>query len=727
MKLKSARIRNFKLLRDVRLEFSDDPKRPLTVVRAENGSGKTSTLMALRWALYGQGGLDDATMRLSPTTWPDDQDCEISVQLDFSHTLYSLIAGESVGTSKDYRLVRTVTERPHGDSPNRGQDKVVLYEYTDAGLDKIEPPDLKIGEMLPREMQHIFFTDGDAALTFISPQLSKASRRDQVREAIRSLLGLGLLEGASAHIASARRRYNTEVSRASQSNELAEVTRKLSEAEDALTRSRDRERDVERQVEDLARRYEEADKKLQLALQAGDYDELAEQRARADAQQRAARDNERPLKQRHQQLLQDDRLSLALMGSKLQDGFAELAKLHDAGVIPSGSLPVLEERLELEECICKTPLKAGSDARRNVEELIARQRTVDDKRKILTELHHAAKVDLQRGATALGDWKRDLEDLEVTRLNNRKAMQAASEELQILNEKIDRIDKISINEVRKDRDSLQAALTEKQDELRDLQVEIDSATATIAELTPKQAQLLRQDQKLGLLTSRLTVTEDMASVVQGALQDLQQIYLGKVSERMNGLFLEMVGADPASMEALAASDGGPRASGVFSSASLTPTYEIVVHSGEKTLNPEHELNGASKRALTFSFIWALTEVSQVVAPRIIDTPLGMMSGLVKKRVIELITAPANEASDVEKQVVLFLTRDEIRGIEAVLDERAGRVFTLTNTDHYPIDLVNDPGSREPTIVQCECNHRQFCAVCARKNDSQYELIERPVV
>lgn len=57
MKLKSAKIKNFKLLRDVRLEFSDDAKKPLTVIRAENESGKTSTLMALRWALYGQRGL----------------------------------------------------------------------------------------------------------------------------------------------------------------------------------------------------------------------------------------------------------------------------------------------------------------------------------------------------------------------------------------------------------------------------------------------------------------------------------------------------------------------------------------------------------------------------------------------------------------------------------------------------------------------------------------------
>ena len=48
MKLESAHITNFKLLEDVSLQFSTDLTRPLTIIRAENGSGKTSILYALR-------------------------------------------------------------------------------------------------------------------------------------------------------------------------------------------------------------------------------------------------------------------------------------------------------------------------------------------------------------------------------------------------------------------------------------------------------------------------------------------------------------------------------------------------------------------------------------------------------------------------------------------------------------------------------------------------------
>lgn len=725
MKLKSAKIKNFKLLKDVRVEFSIDGQRPLTVIRAENGSGKTSTLMALRWALYGQDGLDDPTMRLSRAGWPNGQECEISVQLDFSHTLYSIIAGESVGVTTDYRLIRSVTERPDGDRPNRGANRVVLFESTDRGLEKKD--ESLIGDMLPSEMKDIFFTDGDAALTFISPQLSRASRRNQVKEAIRSLLGLGLLEAAGTHVAGAKRRFNSEVSNLSGAGKLADITKQLTHAEDKLAQDVARLRDIERQIEDLVRRHDEADKHLQLALQAGDYDELVQQEKQARSQLSAAKENEISLKERHRQLLQDERLSLVLLSLILDKGFSQLTKLHDAGVIPSASIPVLQERLTIEECICGTPLTKGSQARKHVEDLIAAQRTIDDERRRLTELYHAAKVDLQREVNAARDWTRSLETLERTRLNNRKARETAQGQLKVLSEKIKRIDKGTITEARKNRDSLLAGLRAKQDERRDLQADVDRWESVISELTPQQASLRRQDKKLSMLNSRLTVTEDTAAIVRGTLDDLEQIYLARVSQRLNDLFLEMVGADPASMAELAEGQGKPT-SQVLVGAAITSDNEIVVYSNDsRTLNPENELSGAQKRALTFSFIWALTEVSQVVAPRIIDTPLGMMSGRVKQRVLELITTPSSKPTDVEKQVILFLTRDEIRGIEPIIDARAGRVITFTNTDQFPVDVVNDPNVDVPEVLRCECNHRQFCVICARRNDDQYGLIERPIV
>ena len=41
MKVKRVHYENFRILRDLELEFSTDPERRLTVIRAENETGKT--------------------------------------------------------------------------------------------------------------------------------------------------------------------------------------------------------------------------------------------------------------------------------------------------------------------------------------------------------------------------------------------------------------------------------------------------------------------------------------------------------------------------------------------------------------------------------------------------------------------------------------------------------------------------------------------------------------
>ena len=50
MKLIRAEFENFRLLRDLKLSFSTDGKRNLTVIRAENETGKTTILNGLQWA-----------------------------------------------------------------------------------------------------------------------------------------------------------------------------------------------------------------------------------------------------------------------------------------------------------------------------------------------------------------------------------------------------------------------------------------------------------------------------------------------------------------------------------------------------------------------------------------------------------------------------------------------------------------------------------------------------
>ena len=175
---------------------------------------------------------------------------------------------------------------------------------------------------------------------------------------------------------------------------------------------------------------------------------------------------------------------------------------------------------------------------------------------------------------------------------------------------------------------------------------------------------------------------------------------------MNELFLEIVGADPSTDTS------------VFTGVNINETtYDIVIQTlAGRTLDADTELNGAAQRALTLSFVWALMEVAEREAPRIIDTPLGMTSGAVKHRMVDLLTKPAT-SDGLPYQVVLLMTRSEIRDIEELIAERAGMVTTLTCSKDYPVDLVNDWSEGLPIVRTCQCDHTEICGVCARRSDS----------
>lgn len=697
VKFKSARIQNFKLLRDVALDFSVDPDRPVTVVRAENGSGKTSTLSALQWGLFGGAGLEESAraVRLSPSDWPDGKRCEIQVQIDFAHTVYDEVAGELVARQTGYRIRRAVVETPKGEKDfTRERDQVHLFELTDAGSVKLDGAEVRIGEMLPIEMKDVFFTDGDRAMNFVSPSLTKSTKQHQVRSAIRSLLGLTVLETARDHIQKAGSKFNKQFAEASGSAEAATINDDLEKKRAEAKGYRERVEALDTQIEKIAKLEEEADRKLLQAVKGiEDHAELAKRLEQTRLELAEANEAEQRLKKRHQTLLGSESLSWALLRGKLTVGLAVLGRLADKGVIPSTALPVLQDRLELGRCICDADLSEGTTARDNVLRLLDTQRKVDEEKKVLTELYHRGGIAVRSHAAASEGsrgWLQEYEELSKDRLTNKRRVENAQAEIKAIETKISAIDQNLIDELKKARDGYRADKSRKEEERRDAATNLRLCEEAVAALGAKWDEIKAANKKQRAINNRITVAQDLGAVVKNTLEELQTVYMQRVSDRMNTLFLQMVGADPKT------------AGGVFKKAEITPDYEIKVLSADsRTLDPDHELNGASKRALTLAFIWALTEVSGVIAPRVIDTPLGMMSGGVKRRVVEIISDPnlvpfadaaAKDQDRQEFQVVLFLTRQEILMVEDLLDSRAGRVSYLS----YP-DFDTDP---HPALTRC---------------------------
>ena len=395
-----------------------------------------------------------------------------------------------------------------------------------------------------------------------------------------------------------------------------------------------------------------------------------------------------------------------LLAPLLGSAFEKLEELHDQGKIPNTTIPVLEDRLSAEICICGETLEAGEpggDKRRAyIQKLIDDSQRADEIQEIITDLYYGAKPLQSDENDGPGAWLEDYKKIVERRDGIQNLRDEAGRKLRALELELDALPDTDIQGLRETlrqyKDQRDRCLTKRSA----VETQLTGLRREREELEGERDRLLREQNKGTRILAELNVAQDVMKVLRSAYERITNEELAKVSELMNDIFLEMIGADP-------------EQNAIIRRAKISPEFDIIVYGpSDRTLSPDRDLNGASRRALTLAFILALTKVSEVEAPNVIDTPLGMTSGYVKRSILK--TAVRESA-----QLILFLTHDEIAGCEDILDEAAGVVFTLTNPAHYSKMLVNDPGVTESKVLRCECDHRSECQLCQRRADAQVEL------
>jgi DNA sulfur modification protein DndD len=712
MKLLRAEFENFRLLRGLELRFSTDAKRNLTVIRAANETGKTTILTALQWALYGDSALPGkgSRYRLHPIDWKAEngQRIPVTVTVDFEVTNWRKSSGGIIETRQQYRIVRSAFEEIRGTNWSRQPSTVRLFKLTDRGAVPIETPEALVNEELPLELREVFFTDGDRVLSFIEADVAVSTKRQRVQNAIRSLLGLSIIEDAMRHVTKSTAEANKKAKKLQTTGDLNTIASQLQGIDDDIERLQAEYQDAKEQFAAFDEKFDSIDRKIAEALQRGDKEKLKKSFENVVREIKQIDSRIESAEKDHLALFRSDALAIDLLSPALGDVFQKLTDLRDQGKIPNTTIPVLEERLNQEKCICGETLDEnnpdGNRRRLHIQKLIDDSKNADEIQIIITDLYYGSKSlqgsPGQKESQWLPDYKRVVENRDgLAILRDQAGKKKRAIELEI-----DRLPDTDIQGLRETKKKYHEQRDRFLHEMSTKETKLESLNRDRAFLIVERDKLLRVQDKGTRVLSELIVTQDIINVLQSSYNKITGEELVRVSEQMNEIFLEMIGADPEQFA-------------IIKRAEISKDFDIIVYGPQgRTLDPDRDLNGASRRALTLSFILALTLVSEVEAPNVIDTPLGMMSGYVKRSVLR--TAIQKSA-----QLILFLTHDEISGCEEILDEAAGVVVTLTNPAHYPKMLVNDPHFTEQTILACDCTHRDECQLCQRLFDAEAEVEE----
>lgn len=704
MKLISAKISNFRLLKSLSLDFSTDHEKKLTVIRAANETGKTTCLNALLWCFYGSKALPQ---RGHYSLFPSDEKnhskkVKVAVEIDFEVELAeSNRRGMSSVSRNRYKIERSCEEYSESKGGQfRDHEIVQLWKITSTGAERILDSEVKdvIEATLPESLRNVYFTDGDSAMSFIEAAASQGQKRKRVATAIESLLGLNVLDATIKHLGQVVNKFSQEIDNTDYAREIEELNDKMSGYEEdieewsqELTEFHERQKELEAELRQINSKREDL-------IRLGNKSVLIERKSKAERRIEEQKKAEKQALKRLSQLGYGELAARSLLKGQIEKAQDKLNRLNKSKQLPKVNIPILEELLERTTCFCGSDLDGvtskGISRRDEIKRSIDESRESDAIQEAATSLYYSVRsIETENsGEQWLENYSNLFDELNrcsITISDTESELRDVEAEIQTLE------------------DSQIEALTRHKEKIEsELRIALSNASSRATKIEDVQQRRADAEHSLNKLRSKLGKTNNSAlnwdlskevrEVFQLIVERLKKDELKKVSSEMNRIFLGMIGSAVSEERAL------------INRAELTEEFDIVVYGkNDHLLNPDQDLNGASRRAITLSFILALTKVSQVEAPNIIDTPLGMMSGYVKQSVLSNIVIEGS-------QPILFLTHDEIKGVEELIDRYAGKVFTLTNPAHYPTMLANEPHEDSISVMRCECNHREFCDICERK-------------
>ena len=523
MKLLRAEFQNFRLLRDLELDFSTDHEKRLTVIRAANESGKTTILHGLQWALYGDSALPGKGegFRLHPIDWDVREGSRVPIvaTVEFELTSYRRVLGEIRENRRRFRLVRSAFEEVDAVG-RRSPSTVRFFALNATGANPIDAPDALINDELPPELRDVFFTDGDRALSFIEAEVTLSTKRERVQRAIRSLLGLGVIDDAIKHVRKSAAEVNKKAKQVGTGSELQETASRLESINnDGEKLDADLE-DAKEQFASFDQRVNDIDKKISAALEKGNKEKL-----RGDLQQ-----TQREITQLDRQLVAANKEHAALFLSRsiatdllapvLRPAFEILGDLHDRGKIPNTTIPVLEDRLCAEICICGEKLQPtdvhGEKRRAHIQKLIDDSQKADEIQEMITDLYYSAKPLQSRVDGGPSEWLEEYKKVVERRDGLQDIREKAGRKFRALENELDLLpdtDVQSLREIRRQykgqRDRYLSKQAAVETQLAGLQKERQA-------LEVQRDRLLRAQDKGARVLAELEVTQDVLKVLESA-------------------------------------------------------------------------------------------------------------------------------------------------------------------------------------------------------------------
>lgn len=390
MLIEFIRITNWRSFHGVNDFFvSKDPAKNVTLIRAENGVGKTSLLAAINWCFFGilppESEFENPTKLVNAFAVEHDGATKAVVEIDFIHE------------GKTYRASRSYDQRTETTHPLR------LSELLDGGEvpSSKDRPDRFINSVIPKEMAPHFFFYGEATSRYTG-----ATGARKFGEAVKGILGSTVARMALDDLRKAWQDYNKQASD-NTSAEAQAAERAIEEADQRIATARENARKYDDEIAAADARIDKLNQELAGAKPAK---EAQQRRARLESQLASKEADRTKAMQRAQSWMQN--FITSVLAEELVAEASEVIKNEDT----RGKLPApydekfVDEILEDGICVCGRPIEKGSTEYDKIKSLLDTAGDQAVMSRVMTTSTALGRLE-QRAERAWADYERNLEDL----------------------------------------------------------------------------------------------------------------------------------------------------------------------------------------------------------------------------------------------------------------------------------------------------------------------------
>lgn len=347
MIIKSITLNNFfRVYDEVKIVCSTDSDKNVTVIKGDNGTGKTTMLSAFHWAFYGEV--------IEPLTINEMLNKRKRNELNENEIATASVKIELSDKGIDYIFLREQEFRKNDDGTvsKVGTPKVLITNLSSNPPSTISNPNF-FETLIPKKLSSFFFFAGERP-----EKLAQIDGENEIKQAILDLLGLTNIKNIQGYLNPIKQEFNKELNKLSADTETAALTNELNKVFEQIEANQDQLEKIEKRIKD----YKKTKEECETYLKSHNIDHIRKQGERREELEKEtdlinntiADDTSRIFKH----------ISKNLKSYLISDSFASISEFleekRQKKQLPSDIKETfINDLLESKTCICGRPLIEG--------------------------------------------------------------------------------------------------------------------------------------------------------------------------------------------------------------------------------------------------------------------------------------------------------------------------------------------------------------------------------